>query len=127
LEALVGTPTELPEGFRIEQGVLDFRPLLGALLQRDLSARRGAALFHGALIAGLAEWIGRHAAPTGRADVVLGGGCLTNAVLAEGLIQALRRRGLTPWLARAVPANDGGISLGQAALARAHLARQVTT
>ena len=121
LEALVDTPTELPAGFRIEQGVLDLTPLLGALLQRDLTARRGAALFHGTLIAGLAEWIGRHAQQIGRADVVLGGGCLTNSILAEGLTQALRHRGLTPWLARAVPANDGGISLGQAAMARAHV------
>jgi hydrogenase maturation protein HypF len=57
----------------------------------------------------------------GQTDVVLGGGCFMNRVLADGLTQALRRRGLTPWLARVVPSNDGGISLGQAALARAHL------
>jgi hydrogenase maturation protein HypF len=52
---------------------------------------------------------------------VLGGGCFMNRILTEGLTQALRRRGLSPWLARSVPANDGGISFGQAALARAHL------
>jgi hydrogenase maturation protein HypF len=73
------------------------------------------------MIAGLAAWIGQYAEQAGLTDVVLGGGCLMNRILAEGLTHALRRRGLRPWLARAVPANDGGISLGQAALARAHL------
>jgi hydrogenase maturation protein HypF len=121
LEALVDSPAERPGSFRIEQNVLDFRSLLSALLQSDLSARQGAAIFHGTLIAGLAEWIGQYADQTGRPDVVLGGGCLMNGILAEGLTQALRRRGLTPWLARTLPANDGGISLGQAAMARAHL------
>jgi len=121
LEALVDAPAELSSGFQIERNVLDFRPLLSALLRPDLSPPQGAALFHGTLVAGLAAWIGRQAEQIGRSDVVLGGGCLMNCVLAEGLTDALRRRGLTPWLPRAVPANDGGISLGQAAMARAHL------
>jgi hydrogenase maturation protein HypF len=126
LEALVDAPAEPPSGFRIDRNVLDFSPVLRVLLRRDLGPREGAALFHGALIAGLAEWIGRYADQAGQTDIVLGGGCLMNAILAEGLTRALRRRGLTPWLPRALPANDGGISLGQAALARAHLALGAT-
>ena len=121
LEALVGFPDVLPGGFRIEQNILDFRPLLSALLEPGLGTRQGAALFHGTLIAGLAEWIGQYAKQMGQTDVVLGGGCFMNRVLADGLTQALRRRGLSPRLPRLVPANDGGISFGQAAIARAHL------
>jgi hydrogenase maturation protein HypF len=121
LEALVDITEVLPEGFRIDRDRLDFRPLLGGLLQDGLSAGDGAALFHGTLIAGLAEWIDRYADQVGGRNVVLGGGCFANRVLAEGLTQALRRSGLIPWLARNVPANDGGISLGQAAMGRAHL------
>jgi len=124
LEALVGAPADLPGGYRIDQNNLDFRPLLSALLQPGLGAGPGAALFHGALIAGLAEWIGQYAEQAGQTDVVLGGGCFMNRILADGLSQALRRRGLTPWLPRVVPANDGGISFGQAAMARAHLAHE---
>jgi hydrogenase maturation protein HypF len=121
LEALVDVPKSLPGGYRIIGNILDFTPLLSALLEPGLEPRDGAELFHGTLIAGLAEWIGHPVARLGQTDVVLGGGCLMNRVLAEGLASALRRRGLVPWLPRAVPANDGGLSLGQAAIARAHL------
>jgi hydrogenase maturation protein HypF len=121
LEALVRIPRGLPGGYRITGDILDFRPLLAGLLEPGLPAGEGAELFHGTLVAGLAEWIGHAAARLGQTDVVLGGGCLMNCVLAEGLASALRLRGLVPWLPRAVPANDGGLSLGQAAMARAHL------
>ena len=42
-----------------------------------------------------------------------------NRVLIDGLAPALRARGLNVYLPRAVPANDGGVSLGQAAFAHA--------
>ena len=121
LEALVEIPEVLPGGYRIVQNRLDFKPLLGGLLQPGLCARKGAALFHGTIIAGLAQWVQAYAEQVELKDVVLGGGCFMNRVLAEGLAGALRDRGLTAWLARAVPANDGGISLGQAAIGRARL------
>lgn len=121
LEALVHAPKRLASGYQIIDHVLDFRPLLADLLQPGLSARRGAELFHGTLIAGLVEWASALAEQTGHGDIVLGGGCLINPVLADGLVVALRARGLRPWLPRAVPPNDGGLSFGQAAMARAHL------
>lgn len=122
LEALVHSPRCLPGGYRITDGGLDFRPLLTSLLEPGLQAREGAQLFHGTLIAGLAEWIARTATELDRTDIVLGGGCMTNRTLAEGLATGLRSRGLVAWLPRAAPANDGGLSLGQAAIARAYLA-----
>ncbi|ACK51664.1 (NiFe) hydrogenase maturation protein HypF [Methylocella silvestris BL2] len=121
LEALVRIPRCLRGGYRITGDILDFTPLLASLLEPGLQAREGAELFHGTLVAGLAEWIGQGVARLGRPDVVLGGGCLANRVLAEGLTSALRARNLVAWLPRAAPANDGGLSLGQAAMARAHL------
>ena len=65
--------------------MLDFRPLLADLLRAGSAGGEGAELFHGTLIAGLADWIGHAAAHCGHTDVVLGGGCLMNRVLAEGL------------------------------------------
>jgi hydrogenase maturation protein HypF len=124
LEALVREPRCLLAGYRIAGHILDFKPLLGAILEPGLSAREGADLFHGTVIAGLVEWISQAAHDHSQADVALGGGCLMNRVLAEGLVSGLRAKGLRPWLPRAVPANDGGLSLGQAAMARAHLLSQ---
>jgi hydrogenase maturation protein HypF len=120
LEALVRRPVGGSGLFSIADGVLDFRPLLRELARPDTGLREGAELFHGALIDGLAAWIDGFASP-GEA-VALGGGCLMNRVLAEGLADRLRDHGFRPLLARRVPANDGGLSLGQAAMARAHAA-----
>jgi len=117
LEALVRCPHALDDGYRLDNGVLDFLPLLRALARGDLDRRAAAEVFHGTLIAGVAAWIAA-AAPRG-AVIALGGGCMMNRTLADGLCDALRMRGLRPLLARAVPPNDGGLSLGQAALALA--------
>ena len=118
LEALVETPLVLDGGFRLAEGQLDFTPLLAVLAEPGCGRREGAALFHGTLIAGLAAWIGAEAQRCGATEVALGGGCLANRVLVDGLAVALRRQGVMPLLARAVPCGDGGLSLGQAALGR---------
>jgi hydrogenase maturation protein HypF len=112
-EALVRTPRVVDGGWRIEDGRLDLAPLLAMRLR----GRDAAETFHGTLIAGLAEWIAGAAEARGLTDIALGGGCLMNAVLAEGLCAELRTRGLKPRLPRALPANDGAISFGQTALA----------
>ncbi len=57
-------------------------------------------------------------APTSQLNrVCLSGGCFQNALLLEGSVNALRRDGFQVFTHREVPANDGGISLGQAAIA----------
>jgi len=49
--------------------------------------------------------------------VVLSGGVFQNELLLEDLKFLLQGSSLRVWTNRAVPSNDGGISLGQAALA----------
>jgi hydrogenase maturation protein HypF len=119
LEALAHGLRVLPDGFVLRDGVVDFSGLLAHLIDRRPSPEEGAGLLHGTLIAGLAEWIA--AAASGNEKIALGGGCLMNRILAEGLAGALREKGFAPLLARKIPPNDGGLSLGQAALARAVL------
>lgn len=99
---------------------LDLAPLLQALSQQPDTAA-AAAGFHAGLIEALADWLQQAAERTGLRRVACGGGCFLNAVLARGLRQALQRRGLLMLEAQAVPPGDGGLSLGQAWVARHRL------
>ncbi len=119
MEALVVAPRAMDNGFRINGDELDFLPLLGALADRRMSPREGAELFHGALIEGLAQFVVKFATEQRLDMIALGGGCMMNRVLAEGLTERLKSLGLRALLARKLPPNDGGLSLGQAAMARA--------
>lgn len=124
LEALAishGTVAPLADGYRLraENGlaVLDFRPLWPALLgSPDTPA--AAALFHHTLAAGLADWAIAAAETTGIRHLAIGGGCALNTVLLAALRPRLAAAGLTLLQARQAPANDGGLALGQAWVAR---------
>ncbi|MEW5792439.1 MAG: carbamoyltransferase HypF [Pseudomonadota bacterium] len=94
-------------------GTLGFLPLLDRLADLD-DADYGAALFHATLAEGLADWVLRAAAAQGIGHVAFGGGCFLNRLLSTTLRRALQASGLTVLEARAVPPNDGGLSLGQA-------------
>jgi hydrogenase maturation protein HypF len=107
----------LAGGWRIAGGVLDFSPLLPALLDcRDAGA--GAALFHATVAAGLAEWAMLAVDREKLAKMAVGGGCAANAILLDALRRRLTAAGIEVLEARAVPAGDGGLALGQAWIAR---------
>jgi hydrogenase maturation protein HypF len=76
-----------------------------------------AARFHNALVAGIV----RVADEVGCGTVALSGGCFQNRVLTEGALAALQAAGFTVLLHRQVPPNDGGIALGQLAVAARRL------
>lgn len=123
LEGLATRTAVVPGGWAIDSGMLDFRPLLG-LLADGIEAAEGAALFHGTLIAGLVEWASAAASARGLRQVALSGGCFLNKVLSEGLVEGLAANGLEALVARAVPPNDGGLSLGQAFVVAAALLQE---
>src|SRR5664279_5143544 len=120
LEGLATETAVLADGWRIDGGVLDFLPLLGRLAD-GVAPVSGAALFHGTLVAGLVEWAAAAALARGLRAVALSGGCFLNKVLSEGLVEGLAARRIEPLVARAVPPNDGGLSLGQAFVAASAL------
>jgi len=120
-EALVSKPRALPGGFSLDDEGLDFHGVLRWIVKDRPSPQEAADYFHGTLIEGLSVWVEKAAMARDHLNIFLGGGCFMNRVLAEGLATSLRERGLRPLLPRMVSANDGGLSLGQAAIARARL------
>ena len=87
----------------------------------ELSARRRAgepaallaAVFHDSL----ADAVVRACRQAGPRRVALSGGCFQNRRLLESCFDGLRAAGLEPFANECVPANDGGLSLGQALVA----------
>ncbi|MFY9656462.1 MAG: carbamoyltransferase HypF [Methylocystis sp.] len=118
LEALCRTPRPLPGGFALEEGVLDLSPFFRYLVEERPSKSEGSERFHGTLIVALAAWIVEAARGFAHKRAALGGGCFMNVTLAEGVALLLQKAGVEPLFARRLPSNDGGLSLGQAFLAR---------
>jgi hydrogenase maturation protein HypF len=104
--------------------VLDWGPLLEALLD-DL--RRGvpvgvmAAQFHNALVEGIVTV----AQAVGAERAALSGGCFQNRILLERAYRRLMEAGIRVYLHQRIPPNDGGIALGQVAVAAQKLAKLV--
>lgn len=122
LEALVSRPHIAAGGARHgDDGVLDLLPLIALLARPGLDRVSGAELFHGTLAAALADWAAAAARRYGLSRIALGGGCFLNRVLTSAVAAELRAHGIEPLIARAVPPNDGALSLGQAFIA-AHAA-----
>jgi hydrogenase maturation protein HypF len=83
-----------------------------------------AARFHNSLIRLLAAAAEPVRERTGLNLVTLSGGVFQNALLLTGLKDRLEKRGFEVLTHTLAPPNDGGISLGQVAVAAARLARE---
>ncbi|MFS2158180.1 carbamoyltransferase HypF [Pseudomonas sp. Pseusp122] len=100
-----------------EDGMLDLRPLLVRLFElADADqAGQGAAVFHLALAAALADWVVQQSTELA---VALGGGCFANRLLSSHLSQALHAQDIKVYTAQSVTCGDAGLALGQAWIAR---------
>ena len=101
-------------------GEIDWRPALEAAIAdrlAGLSPARIARAFHRGLAHGLASAITTLLARFDLDTAVVSGGVAQNDLLLADLRDALAPSGAELWINHAVPANDGGLSLGQAALA----------
>jgi hydrogenase maturation protein HypF len=76
-----------------------------------------AVSFHQTLVDAFASLANEMRGETGLGRVVLSGGCFQNKILLEGAVDKLKYSGFDVFCHRQVPANDGGISLGQAVAA----------
>jgi hydrogenase maturation protein HypF len=113
-------PRSTPYPFPFVQGELDFRPLLQAVIDdclRGRDSREIARSFQKGIAHGLYRALVAISQGHGLGTVVLSGGVFQNELLLEDLKSLLEDGSLQVWTNHAVPPNDGGISLGQAALA----------
>jgi hydrogenase maturation protein HypF len=106
--------------------VYDPRPTLRAILEGVSGAVPVAVLaarFQGTIATVTRELCAETRRSTGLGVACLSGGVFQNAWLAAALVDGLGRDGFEVHVNERVPANDGGISYGQAAVAAARLAR----
>jgi hydrogenase maturation protein HypF len=124
LESLVdgGVTRAYPYEIREEGGrlVIDPAPIVRAVAAdatAGVVAGECAAALHNAVVSFCRDAASRIARGRGITRVALSGGVFQNRFLLRSLVRALESDGLTVLLNREVPANDGGVSLGQAAVA----------
>jgi hydrogenase maturation protein HypF len=111
------------DGWTLAHGVLDLLPSLAHLADLgtetaldDAQRNAAAARFHATLVAALADWV-RRTVPVGT-PIAFAGGCFLNGLLTPALHTRLVDAGYPVLTAHHLPPNDGGLSLGQAWIAR---------
>jgi hydrogenase maturation protein HypF len=131
LEAAAAREESGPHPFAIARGgetfEVDLRPTIVAI-NRELSAGVSvsgvASRFHSTLASIIVDACRVSRDETGAATVALSGGCFQNRMLTERAQALLEAEGFEVLMHRRVPPNDGGLSLGQAAVASFRRRRQ---
>jgi hydrogenase maturation protein HypF len=106
--------------FPTTDGDLDFRPLLDAFIQDRLFGRARSEIaraFQRGIAIGTVHATAQLCHSRAIDTVVLSGGVFQNELLLEDIKASLEFHRLQVWTNHTVPPNDGGLSLGQAALA----------
>ena len=105
----IGKPVQLDFGKMIKQLITDIRDKKSVAV---ISAK-----FHNCLATGLLEMAKAARESTKLNTVAISGGVFCNRYLTIRCIKLLKKAGFSVLFNRDVPSNDGGISLGQAAIA----------
>jgi len=131
LEAIAASNTE--EYYNFELIRTDNKPLqlgLGKMIRQliaDIQKGQAAAMisakFHNTLSIALLEMAKQARESTKLNTVALSGGVFCNRYLTNRLIKQLRENDFRVLFNREIPANDGGISVGQAAIAASLVSR----
>jgi hydrogenase maturation protein HypF len=117
-------PFELESTAGPEAHIIDCRPLIRAVVNdvtAKVEARVIARRFHTAMVDLIKTVCSRIREDTNCGTVVLSGGVFQNALLATETIARLSAAEFRVYRHRLVPPNDGGLSLGQLAVAAATL------
>jgi len=114
-----GYPFKISDGMPMQ---MDVRSTIRAIvedIQRGVSTAVIAGRFHRTITEMLVAVCDRLRALSGLQAVALSGGVFQNGLLLEQTLALLKARGFETYINRQVPPNDGGLSLGQAAVAAA--------
>ena len=110
--------------FSLEGGIVRVGEILAAVQEDvDLGVPTAdiARAFHDSIAQVVARMALEAKCKTGINVVVLSGGCFQNRLLLAESIERLQSKGLVVLVHHRVPANDGGLALGQAVVAAARL------
>jgi hydrogenase maturation protein HypF len=106
--------------FGLNQDKVEVRGVVEALV-KDAAAgvpiQKISARFHNGLAESVRETVAKISVETGIRSVILSGGVWQNITLLGRTLSLLRMAGFKVYIHREVPTNDGGLSLGQAAIA----------
>jgi hydrogenase maturation protein HypF len=108
-----------PFTFETEWPHISIRPILSSVIEainQKTSFEQIAARFHKTLIELFTHIAIKARKQSNINTVVLTGGVFQNEILAKYLELSLQNEGFKVYQQKQVPANDGGISLGQAAI-----------
>jgi hydrogenase maturation protein HypF len=97
--------------------VLDPDPVIAAIVdevKRSVDPSLVSARFHNAMARAIVQMTMRMREATGLSEVVLSGGVFQNHLLMGRAVDLLEQADFKPYIHQLVPANDGGIALGQA-------------
>ena len=124
--AMGGTETQVHDMYRFEWSCpgncIEIKPDAVLLAVRQdvldrVSVRMISQKFHAALVRLFSECCAFLREKTGLSAVALSGGCFMNRFLSERLTSRLASEGFEVLTHTRVPANDGGLALGQAVIA----------
>jgi hydrogenase maturation protein HypF len=110
--------------FTVDNGQVRLGPLLAAVVsdtQRRVPAGVIGQRFHHTLAEIVRTVCKQLGEKEGLTTVALSGGCWQNRLLLSATISRLRETGFSVYVHHQAPANDGGVSLGQAVVAAARL------
>lgn len=123
-EALADSAEAGIYSFGLEQAEVKTRSAVEALVKDVMAGipiQKISARFHNGLAESVRETVKKISKDSGIKSVVLSGGVWQNITLLRRSLSLLQNDGFEVYIHREVPTNDGGLSLGQAAIAAARM------
>ncbi len=127
LESIIKTGISRTYDFEIKGPVISFEKTISAILsdlKKEKSPNEISAAFHNTVAKAVTDGVKILSEMTGIRKVVLSGGTFQNKYLSEKIVNELSTEKYFVYFHNQVPCNDGGLALGQVAVAAARQAKR---